>query len=79
MQNNACTRNWAMVFVGFGLLTGLIVGAGMALLLAPQSGARTRRQMRDFADEVGEQAHLMTENAKRAASDVIKKGKQLVG
>lgn len=37
-------------------LIGGIVGAGVALLLAPQSGRKTRRQILDAADDVREQA-----------------------
>jgi hypothetical protein len=37
-------------------LIGGIIGAGVALLLAPQSGRKTRRQILDAADDVREQA-----------------------
>ena len=37
-------------------LIGGIIGAGVALLLAPQSGKKTRRQILDAADDVREQA-----------------------
>jgi gas vesicle protein len=33
-------------------LLGGVVGAGLALLLAPQSGAETRRKIRELADDV---------------------------
>ncbi len=33
-------------------LIGGIVGAGLALLLAPQSGRKTRRQIAEFAEDV---------------------------
>jgi hypothetical protein len=47
---------------GIGLTVGLLIGAGLALLLAPQSGAatrqflgsRARRMSRDMGDRVGE-------------------------
>lgn len=46
---------------GIGLTVGLLIGAGLALLLAPQSGAatrqflgsRARRMSRDMGDRVG--------------------------
>ena len=37
-------------------LIGGIIGAGVALLLAPQSGRKTRKQILDAADDVREQA-----------------------
>jgi gas vesicle protein len=51
-----------------GLLTGAAVGAGVALLFAPRSGAETRQQLgeqyRGLADRVGEQANRLREGAK---------------
>lgn len=44
------------VFVVFSFLVGGAVGAGLALLLAPQSGKKTRRQIREIAEELSEQA-----------------------
>jgi gas vesicle protein len=37
-------------------LIGGIIGAGVALLLAPQSGKKTRKQILDAADDVREHA-----------------------
>jgi gas vesicle protein len=38
------------------LLAGAFLGAGIALLFAPQSGRRTRRDIRHFAEKVGNKA-----------------------
>jgi gas vesicle protein len=38
------------------LIAGALVGAGVALLFAPQSGRRTRRDIRHFAEKVGNKA-----------------------
>lgn len=40
----------------FSFLIGGAVGAGLALLLAPQAGRKTRRQIRDLAEDLSEQA-----------------------
>lgn len=45
-ENNQGTT----ILVSF--LIGGIVGAGLALLLAPQSGRKTRKQIADMAEEV---------------------------
>ena len=41
----------------FAFLIGGAVGAGVALLMAPQSGKKTRKQIREFVDNVKEQAY----------------------
>ncbi|MFQ5931640.1 MAG: YtxH domain-containing protein [Nitrospiraceae bacterium] len=66
----------------FTLLTGFLAGVAAGLLLAPQAGSRTRRQLRNFAEDLGERATLMAEDAKQAVEEavdeVLEKGKQLV-
>ena len=42
------------IFLSF--LLGGLVGAGFALLLAPQSGRETRQKIREFTDDVTEKA-----------------------
>jgi len=44
MPNTVVNRNSAAVFIG-----GVLLGGGVALLLAPQSGRRTRRDIGHFA------------------------------
>jgi gas vesicle protein len=36
------------------LLAGALLGAGVALLFAPQSGRKTRRDIRQFAEKAGD-------------------------
>jgi gas vesicle protein len=54
------------MFVSF--LTGAVVGAGLALLFAPQAGKETRKQIKDFSDKLGgevkEGVDKMSEKAK---------------
>lgn len=38
------------------LIVGGLVGAGLALLLAPQSGRRTRQQIADLAEDLKDYA-----------------------
>jgi len=65
--------------MGFGLsfLAGCIVGGIAGLLAAPQSGARTRRQLSNFADDVRERAGEATEDTAAAIQKVITKGRNL--
>lgn len=49
------SQNGGVLFFA-GLMTGGVVGAGLALLLSPQSGAETRNQIRDKSLELKDQA-----------------------
>jgi gas vesicle protein len=68
---------WVMTN-GVIFLTGLVVGVGTGFLLAPQSGARTRRQLRGLAEDLGERATEMAGDARETVERVIERGKQLV-
>lgn len=69
---------------GVGLfLLGLAVGAGIALLYAPQSGTETRadlrrgarrarRKARDFAEEARDAAHDIARSSREAAGDFVR-------
>ncbi|MBU4267640.1 MAG: YtxH domain-containing protein [Acidobacteria bacterium] len=37
----------------FSFLTGTVIGAALALLFAPQSGEKTREQIKDFSGKLG--------------------------
>ena len=56
-----------------GVLTGALIGAGVALLLAPESGRRTRRRIRrsaeDISDAAGDTLQAVADDAKRLADD----------
>ncbi len=47
---------------------GAALGAGLALLFAPQSGKETRKMIKDFSDKIGEDikdnVEKVSENAK---------------
>ena len=47
MSNNTGSKMF------FSFLSGAAIGAGLALLLAPQSGKETRKQIKDFSDKLG--------------------------
>jgi len=46
------------------LVVGGLVGAGVALLLAPQSGKRTRQQIADLAEDLKDYATDLTEKVR---------------
>ena len=73
-EETRCTRIGTTAFVA-----GLVAGVGTGLLLASQSGARTRRQLHNFSKDMQEEAHQMLGDAKTSISKVIEQGKSLVG
>ena len=61
-----------------GVVIGALIGAGVALLLAPDSGKRTRRRIRrsaeDLSDAAGDTLQTVADDAKRLAEDARKAG-----
>jgi gas vesicle protein len=51
-----------------------VIGAGLGLLLAPQSGAETRRQVREYAKRTQEQAASLS-RVKAGYDRAIEQGK----
>ncbi len=58
-----------------GLLLGTILGAGIALLSAPQSGRRTRRRLRkaaiDIRDSASDRWEELSDDVKRKVDEAI--------
>ena len=67
MNDNART----LIVGATALGIGFCVGAGTGLLFAPHSGARTRRQLRSFAED-------MAEDTAKAVDKVIDQGKRFI-
>jgi len=57
---------------------GSLVGAGVALLVAPKTGRETRQQIKELADEVKEKADVYMEQMKDQVSTVVEKGKGII-
>ena len=57
---------------------GGIVGAGVALLVAPKSGPEARKQIKEFAEGAKEKAETYIEKVKEKASEVVDKGKGFI-
>jgi len=80
------SQNSGVLFFA-GLVTGGLVGASLALLLAPQSGAETRGQMRDKSlelkdgaveglAEAGQRAQAQVDVWQEKGQEVLEKGKR---
>ncbi len=59
----------------FSFLTGAFVGAGLALLFAPQSGKETRRQIKDLSDKLGHDVRDEVEKLSEKAKTLIEGAK----
>jgi gas vesicle protein len=64
-------------WAAFGV--GVATGAALALIYAPQSGARTRRQIRKGYEEASDYVRDAAENFGEQAGKYVKKGKEVVG
>lgn len=59
-----------------GMLLGLAVGAGAAMLYAPKTGAETRAMIKDRAKQVGESATNTYNRAKSKISEMRGKAQE---
>jgi len=59
------------------LLVGVGIGAGLALLFAPQSGKETRKYLARRAEDGKEYMTSMGKGIRKQAEDVVGKGKDL--
>lgn len=69
-DDNGCSTG--SVFLSF--LLGGIVGAGLAMLLAPQSGPETRRKIKDFAEDMKDRVASTVEKGK----DIFEQKKSVI-
>jgi len=69
-DDNGCSTG--SVFLSF--LLGGIVGAGLAMLLAPQSGPETRRKIKDFAEDMKDRVGSTVEKGK----DIFEQKKSVI-
>jgi hypothetical protein len=58
-------------------IAGFVSGIGAGIIMAPQSGARTRRRLHNLAHDLEEQTGHFVDDAKASLSRVIERGKRL--
>ena len=68
----------SVVKVTAAIVGAAAIGAGFALLYAPQSGAETRRQMRYYGKRASLEATRFGRNMKAKVEKAINNGKALV-
>lgn len=64
--------------VGFAFLAGAIIGMGAALLLAPQSGAETRKLLKTYAEKAEEEMREKAKEVRATLDTTIEQGKQFI-
>jgi gas vesicle protein len=74
MEDNGMKRGGGNFWVG--MLVGLAVGAGAAMLYAPKSGAETREMIKDRARQVGESATNTYNRAKSKIAEMRGKAEE---
>jgi gas vesicle protein len=74
MTGGQCTGMGTTAF-----FAGLVAGIGTGLLLAPQSGARTRRQLHNLRKDLQEDTGHVLQDARTSIGNMIEQGKSLIG
>lgn len=62
--------------MGWAFVIGGLVGGGIALLLAPQSGSASRKQLRGYARRVEESIHGLTGKVAEVFDEAVDKGRE---
>ncbi|TLY38042.1 MAG: YtxH domain-containing protein [Nitrospirae bacterium] len=68
------SNDYSLGMVAF--LAGAFIGAGIALLLAPQSGTETRTLLRDYAGKAKDEMYERGREAKETFDSALERGKQ---
>ena len=68
-QKFSSAPSGAGIPVALGFLVGAVVGAGLAILMAPASGRETRRRIADTGERIGNAARNKFEHVRDTAND----------
>ena len=71
-------RGCSLGTVGLAFLGGGLVGAAVALLLAPQSGRESREQVRGYARRAEEHVHELADTATQVVEQAVDKGREFI-
>ena len=74
----ADTRGCSVGAAGLAFLTGGLLGAVAALLLAPQSGRQSQEQLRGYARRAEEGVHELVDKAGEVVDQAMDKGREFI-
>lgn len=63
---------------GLALVTGILLGTGLGLLMAPQAGRRTRRQLRNYLHDKTDRINDLKDETKDRMTEYMERGRQFV-
>jgi gas vesicle protein len=71
MANTAADRNTVIADAAISFIAGTLLGAGVALLFAPQSGRKTRRDIRQFAENTGNKVEAAQLELRHSTENIL--------
>jgi len=71
-------RGYSGSAVALGFLLGGALGASLALLLAPESGRRTRERLRDVAADLRDRTLDLSEELRDKAEEVLERSRETI-
>ncbi|MBH0191961.1 MAG: hypothetical protein HP492_09440 [Nitrospira sp.] len=74
----ADNRGCSLGAVGLAFVTGGLLGAVAALLLAPQSGRQAQEQLRGYARRAEESVHELADKAGEVVDRALDKGRDFI-
>lgn len=74
----ADNRGCSLGAVGLAFVTGGLLGAAAALLLAPQSGRQAQEQLRGYARRADEGVHELADKAGEVVDRALDKGRDFI-
>jgi gas vesicle protein len=64
--------------IALGFILGGALGAGLAMLFAPESGRRTRERLRDLAADARDKTIDVSDGLRDKAEDVLERGREVL-
>ncbi len=69
-------RGYSGAAVALGFILGGALGASVAMLLAPESGRRTRERLRDLAADMRDRTLDLSEDLRDRAEETVERGRE---